>query len=754
MGTYRRHLWLPAVLLLAATAASAQPKQLTIDDIYDPQKKVAFGGHPAGGFVWIDGADYAWPQGTDPHGPVNWTKVDAATGRASPLFDPDRMQAALANLPGLTADDARAAAHSRSLVFDSAFGQALVTIADDLYVYGFAADRATRLTYAAGDERLGSFSPDGRLVAFVRDNNLFVVDVATARERPLTTDGADLVLNGRLDWVYEEEIYGRGKNQAYWWSPDSSRIAFLQIDDRPVSDFVTVDHIPYELNVEHWRYPLAGDPNPVARLAVVRTAGGDAQWIDTSRYSAADHFIVQVSWKPDSRSLSYAVQNRTQTWLDLNVADARSGESRTLLREAGKTWVDSNDMAPPTWLGDGSFLWLSERSGFKHAYHYAADGTLIGQVTSGRWELRELHGVDERSGWMYFSGTERSPIGGDVYRIRLNGTDLQRLSRTGGTHEATFSPTFAYYIDRLSDARTPPQVRLHAADGREVRVIDANPVTAMADYALSKPEFLQVRTRDGFEMEAELIRPPDFDPSRRYPVFQFTYGGPHAPMVHDAWGGETYMYHQLLAEHGIIVWICDNRTASGKGIESTWPLYHHFGELELRDIEDGLAWLKSQPWVDGSRIGLHGWSFGGFMTAYALTHSTSFAMGIAGGTVADWRDYDTVYTERYMGLPQENPDGYRASSPRWSAADLHGDLLLLHGVIDDNVHVQNTLQFAYELQHAQKRFEMMLYPKSRHGVTDPLLVKQMRTLMLRFTLSHLVEGQGGGDTRGTKSGGE
>jgi dipeptidyl-peptidase-4 len=278
---------------------------------------------------------------------------------------------------------------------------------------------------------------------------------------------------------------------------------------------------------------------------------------------------------------------------------------------------------------------------------------------------------------------------------------------------------------------------LHRSDGAMVRVIDENRVAALGDYNLSRPEFLQVGTRDGFVMEAMMIKPPDFDPSRRYPVYQFTYGGPHAPQVRNGWGGSQYMYHQLLAQKGIIVWICDNRTASGKGSESAWPLYRNLGELELRDIEDGVSWLKQQPYVDASRIGIHGWSYGGYMTSYALTHSTSFAMGIAGGPVTDWRDYDTVYTERYMGRPEENPEGYRKSSPRFFAANLHGALMLVHGTIDDNVHLANTIQFAYELQKAQKPFQLMLYPKSRHGVTDPALVKHLRSTMLDFVLEHL-----------------
>jgi len=327
-----------------------------------------------------------------------------------------------------------------------------------------------------------------------------------------------------------------------------------------------------------------------------------------------------------------------------------------------------------------------------------------------------------------------------VDRVKRDGSSLTRLSQTAGTHTAHFSPSFSYYTDDWSDVSTPPQLRLHKADGTEVRLIDEGKVPALAEYRLSKPEFVQVKTRDGFVMEAMMIKPPDFDPSRKYPVFQSLYAGPHAQTVRNVWGGNGNLYLQLLAQKGIIVWECDNRTASGKGAESTWPLFHNFGESELRDIEDGVAWLKKQPFVDGARIGLNGWSYGGFMTSYALTHSKSFAMGIAGGTVSDFRDYDSIYTERYMGLPQNNPDGYKKSSPRFAAKDLSGKLLLLHGLIDDNVHVQNTMQLSYELQKAGKPFEIMVYARSRHGVSDPQLVHHMRTLMFDFTMRTLQPG--------------
>jgi len=731
----RRFRLTAAIVVLFSGAAAAQQRTLTIGDIYDPSTRENFSGNVPADVAWIDGTHYATPR--NGNGGASWMSVDAASGSERPLYDAAKMEAALARLPGVGANEARRMARSRRLIFNRRYSAALLTIDADLYMYSFERDEAVRLTSSEGDEELPAFSPDGRLVAFIRHNDLYVVDTAGQRESRLTTDGAPKILNGILDWVYEEEIYGRGSRRAYWWSPDSSRVAFLRIDDTPVPTYVTVDDISYEQKVEHWDWPKAGDPNPVVTLGVVPAAGGSIRWVNTDSYPPGDRLIVGVGWAPDSRKIVYEVQNRIQSWLDLDTVDVSAGKTSTVLRETSKAFIDPGDYQPPTWLNDGSFLWLSDTSGWKHVYHYSAGGTLIKQVTSGKWELRTLHGIDPATGWIYFSGTERSHIGGDVYRVKLDGSGFERLSKTPGTHTARFSPAFAYYVDSWSDVTTPTQMRLHRSDGSEVRVIDENKVAALGRYTLAKPEFLQVATRDGFLMEAMMIRPPDFDPSRRYPVYQFTYAGPHNPQVRNAWRGSEGMYHQLLAQNGIIVWICDNRSASGKGAESTWQMYRNAGELELRDIEDGLAWLTRQPYVDASRVGIHGWSYGGFMTSYALTHSTRFVMGIAGGTVSDWRDYDTVYTERYMGLPGDNPEGYRKSSPRWAARDLHGALLLVHGAIDDNVHVSNTMQFAYELQKAQKPFQMMLYPKARHGVTDPAQVMHLRTAMLAFVLEHL-----------------
>ncbi|HZH31656.1 MAG TPA: S9 family peptidase [Pyrinomonadaceae bacterium] len=709
---------------------------LTIDDLYDPVKRVNFSGTTPSPRWLKDGKTYLVAGDASKPGTPRLLRVNAATGDTSAFFDAAKMESALDALPGMSTEDARRLAGRTNYQLNPAQTGALLNHANDLFYYEFGAERAWRLTNSPDEEVGETFSPDGRMVSYVRGNNIYIVDLAGQKERALTSDGSPKILNGRLDWVYQEELYGRGNFEGYWWSPDSNMIAYLRLDETPVHEFTVVDHIPVRQELETTPYPKAGDPNPVVKLGIVNASGGATRWADTYKYLPGDLLIARVGWTPDSRRVIFHAQDREQKYLDLNHANASDGKTTTLFRETTKTWVEAKDNNP-RYLKDGSFLWLSDRNGWQHLYHYAADGRLLRQVTDGKWEIRSIEGVDETKGFVYFTGTEHSHIAPNAYRIRLDGTGQTRLTQGEGSHRVDFNPTFTHYVHYWSDINTPQQVRLFDANGKLVRVLAENKVAALAQYKLGKAELMQVKTRDGFTMEAMMIRPPDFDPSKKYPVMSFTYSGPQAPQVRNAWGGGGYLWHQMLAQKGYIVWICDNRTASNKGVESAWGVYRNFGELELRDLEDGVSWLKTQPYVDGSRIGIWGWSYGGFMTSYALTHSQSFKVGIAGGSVTDWRDYDSIYTERYMGTPQNNPEGYRKASPLHNARDLHGKILLIHGLMDDNVHVQNTIQFAYELQKAGKPFQLMLYPKSRHGVTDPLLVKHMRQMMTDFIVQNL-----------------
>jgi dipeptidyl-peptidase-4 len=723
------------LIVLRAGSVLAQDKLLTIDDIFDPGKKVNFSGTTPN-IRWLkDGRHYLLANDAMKKDLPRLQKIDAVTGEATPFLNTAKMQAAFMALGGVTEQDAKQLANRGSYQWNNEETAALINWNNDLFYYELDSDKAVRVTNNAEEEVGETFSPNDRMLGFVRSNNIFIYDLATQRERRLTTDGSPKILNGRLDWVYQEELYGRGNFEAYWWSPDSTKLAYLRLDENPVHEFTVVDHIPYQQALEVTPYPEAGDPNPVVQLGVLNAAGGATRWVDTYKYQPSDLLIVRVSWTPDSRKVVYQAQNREQTFLDLNSAASDDGKSATVFRETSKAWVEAIDN--PTWLKDGSFLWQSARNGWTHLYHYAQDGKLLHQVTDGKWEVRSIDGVDEDKGLVYFSGTEHSHIASQTYRVKLDGSGMTRLTPGEGSHQVALSPAANLFIDKWSDFNTPTQTRLYDADGKLLRVIAENKVAALKEYKLGTAELLQVKTRDGFAMEAMMIKPPDFDATKKYPVLEFTYSGPHAPQVKNSWGGSAYMWHQMMAQKGYIIWILDNRTASGKGAESEWLVYKNFGELEMRDLEDGITWLKSQPYVDGSRIGIWGWSYGGFMTSYALTHSQSFKMGISGGTVSDWRNYDSIYTERYMLTPQNNLEGYKKSSPVTSAKDLHGKLLLIHGAIDDNVHVQNTVQFVYELQKAGKQFQMMLYPKSRHGVTDPLLVKHLRQMMTDYVLANL-----------------
>jgi len=729
----------------AASGPAAPPagdrKRVSLDDLYDPLNPVDFNGHPPKGFVWTDD-DHFLVLRTDPKTKRGeWKTIDSATGKEDTFGDPAAAKKAIMTATGVKEGEAAQLAQLDPARMTADHGALLFSTRKDLYVWEAKSDKVVRLTNTPdAAEEEPSFSPDGKRVAFVRGNDLYVCDIDPPAERRLTRDGSASVLNGRLDWLYQEEVYGRGNFRGYWWSPDSDEIAFLQLDEKGVPLWTLVDDVPGSPAIESGPYPRAGEENPKARLGIVAATRAEVHWVDLMKYALSEPLVVDVTWLDETR-VSFQIQDREQSWLELVSASSSETTPKTLLREESKTWINPN--GPPKRLHDGSYLWFSERSGWKHLYHYSAAWELIGPVTQGEWEARTLDGVDEAQGWVYFSGTQASAIENQVYRVRLDGHSQQRLTQRPGTHNAVFSPHCQRFTDTWSDLWTPPQVRLHGPDGSELRVIDENPVPALAEYALARPELVKVKARDGFTMDAIVLKPLDFDGQHRYPVYQHTYAGPHAPQVRNAWGAGAGMFGQLLAARGIVVWVCDNRSASGQGQVSEATCYQRFGESELADIEDGLSWIKSQLWVDAAHIGIGGWSFGGFMTSYALTHSKTFCMGIAGGSVTDWHNYDSIYTERYMRLPKNNEKGYDETSVVKAARDLHGALLLIHGAMDDNVHPANSRQLAHELQKEQKPFQQMFYAGQRHGISDPKLVRHWRQTALDFIERHLLGKRGG-----------
>ena len=575
-------------------------------------------------------------------------------------------------------------------------------------------------------------SPDGRYVSFVRDHNLWLVNLADGKERAITQGGTEEIRKGELDWVYPEEL---DIKTAYWWAPDSSAIAYLEMDERKVSRYPLVDFSSPSGEVEMERYPAAGGANPIVRVFVAVLSGGEPRAMDTG--AETDVYIPRVNWLTDSRHLGIQRLNRTQTTLDLLIANIATGKSHAALSENDPNWINLSDDL--FFLKDGKrFLWSSERSGYRHLYLYDVGGKQLAQLTKGDWEVAAVDGVDEKNGLVYFAATEKSPLERQIYRVALDGSAFARLTKEDGTHAAVLAPNASAFLDTSSSAGGPPRQDLYRADGSRIAAINENKVSELVDYHLSPVEFVSVKTRDGVQLNASILKPPDFQPQKKYPVLVYTYGGPHSQVVRNAWGGATFLWHELMAQKGFIIFSVDNRGSAGRGHAFETPLHFRLGAQELSDQRDGVRYLKSLPYVDANRIGIWGWSYGGHMTLHAMFEAgDDFKAGFAGGPVTDWRYYDSIYTERYLGLPQKNEKGYQDSSPVKYAAQLKGKLLIAHGTGDDNVHFANTLSVINDLIEAGKYVEVLAFPGRGHGVSDPPARRVLMQRVTQFFLDNL-----------------
>lgn len=698
----------PALAQRARTADAARSgagEKFITHELLQGRDRPDFDGAYARGLSWLDDDHYL----EERRGRTE--RVHAVTGESSPLYDLAAVKDALAKAEGIGAEAESLAGRLRSFSDDRTWAR--FAHGETEWAYCFSAGRAVELFRRDGLREIG-FSPRAGFVSYVRDNNVHVFDLAKGESRALTGDGSAMLLNGVLDWVYQEEVYGRGDWRAYWWSADDRYVAYLQLDERPVPAHTLIDHIAVPQRLETERYPHAGEPNPKVRLGIVPAGGGAPVWADLGQYGDEDILIVRVAWSPDHKVM-FQVQDREQRWLDLNEADPESGRVRTLVREKSPAWVNVLDQ--PRWLSDGRFLWRSERDGYAHLYLYSRAGELLQRLTRGPWDVSSVHGADEKGGWVYFNGTRESAIQTHAYRARLDGEGApQRLTEPGLSHAAVFNPSLTRFIDTFGNLHTPPKVRLLDADGTPTRWISENKTDALGEYTLGESRFLEIATPDNATLDAHLILPPDYQPGRRYPVVCKVYAGPASPTVSDRWRGTRYLGDQALATRGYIVWYCDPRSARGEGAVNAWHAYKRLGEAELADIETGVRWLIDEGYADPERVAIQGGSYGGYIVCYALTHSKMFKLGIAAYPVTDWRHYDSIYTERYMQTPQNNPEGYKRSSALEAADDLHGRLLIYHGMMDDNVHLHNTLLFIDRLQRAGKQFDLMLYPLDRHGI--------------------------------------
>ncbi|HTU99713.1 MAG TPA: DPP IV N-terminal domain-containing protein, partial [Luteitalea sp.] len=587
-------------------------------------------------------------------------------------------------------------------------------VSGDLWFVDVAGRSARRLTQTPGVEQTPTLSPDGRQVAFTRAGNLYTVDVASGLERQLTVDGSDTILNGYASWVYFEEILGRASAyRAFWWSPDSARLAFLRFDDGPVPVFPIYWADGQHGKLEQQRYPKAGDPNPFVRVGAVAATGGNVTWMQFP--PQADHYLAWLSWTADSQKVFIQWMNREQDTIRVLHGDPRSGAVTPLFEEKQSSWVSwFEDLTP---LANGDLLVRSDVDGWDHLYLHGADGTRKRQLTSGEWRVRDILHVDEAAGTVLVlaqPGAIGSTWNNEVRRVRLDGSGTDVISKTPGTYQVRVSPDGTQFLATRSSATEPASLSLFRADGTLVRDVASARGTAAATYAWGRTELFTIPSGDGFDLPALWVLPPDFDKKKTYPVMINVYGGPDAGTVRNTWASTAAHYW---AQRGVIWMALDHRGSGHHGKKGTALMHRVLGKWEMHDYGKAAEWLRTQPFVAKDRIAITGGSYGGYTTLMALTNAApAFNLGLSNAPVSDWRLYDSVYTERYMDRPAENPEGYKAGAVLTWADRYVGGLRLTHGTIDDNVHMQNSMQVVDWLTEHDKPFELMVYPDSRHGV--------------------------------------
>ncbi len=599
----------------------------------------------------------------------------------------------------------------------------------DYFIYDITAKSLVKLADYKVQEP--TFSPDGTKIAYAYQNNLYVYDLGSKKHTQITTDGKkNAVINGITDWVYEEEF---AFVRAFDWNAAGDKIAFIRFDETNVPEF-SMDMYNQGLyptqNV--FKYPKAGEKNSDVSLHICDVKAASAKKINLDKYN--DFYIARIEWTNEANTLSAQVLNRHQNNLDLLFVDGNSGATKVVLNEKDKAYVDVTDNL--TFLKDNSFIWTSEKDGFNHIYHYDKNGKLKNQVTKGKWEVTAYYGFDEKAGTIYFQSTENGSINRDVYSVKLNGSGKKRLSAQTGTNGATFSPNFQYFINSYSSAKNAPKHTLHETKtGKLIKTIVSNEAleAKLAKYDLPTKEFSEITTEKGHKLNSWMIKPKDFDPNKKYPVFMFQYSGPGSQQVDNNWNSTDDYWFMMLAQQGYIVACVDGRGTGFKGAEFKKCTQKELGKFEVEDQIDAAKLFGTYSYVDKSRIGIFGWSYGGFMASNCIFQGADvFKTAIAVAPVTSWRYYDSIYTERYMQTPQENAGGYDNNSPINHVSKLKGNFLLIHGTADDNVHVQNTMKMIEALVQANKQFDWAIYPDKNHGIYGGKTRLQLYTKMTNF----------------------
>jgi dipeptidyl-peptidase-4 len=611
---------------------------------------------------------------------------------------------------------------SKNLVFKSNFRPIYRKSGiSDYYVYNL---QSKQLKQAAKDARTAELSPDGKKVGVERKGNMFVYDFATGKEKQLTSDatGENAIFNGHFDWVYEEEF---GQPQAWNWSPDNKYIAYWQFDERKVPDFEMTNFEGHHSDIVHFHVPLVGDENASVRIGVADVTTGKKIWLKPEE--TGDFYIPRIYWTSNPDILAVMTLNREQNHMKLYFFNVKTGEHHVVLEEKNTSWVavfdfytDVNDMV---YFPEKSkeFFWVSDRSGYYHIYRYSYNGKLINQVTKGDWDMIKVTGIDPKTKNIYYLSAETSGLAQEFYSINFDGSGKKKLSRTDGFHSINMSPDTKYYIDSYSNITTPTHVSLFDNTGKQLKELEDNKAVSdfLNTHAYAAPELFKVKTTDGLTLDAYMIKPFNFDASKKYPVVFTVYGGPESHSIYNKFSANGWQ--QWLAQNGYIVVDVNNRGISNYGSKFLKAGYKQLGKYESADFAETAQYMNSLPFVDKGNIAIMGTSYGGYATVYTLlNHPGVFKAGIANSAVTDWRLYDNIYTERYMGLSKENKAGYDKSSALTAAGNLQDKLLLIHSMSDDNVHPANTMQLLTALTTAGKDADLRIYPKGAHGAAYDL----------------------------------
>lgn len=583
----------------------------------------------------------------------------------------------------------------------------------EYFVYDFSSKKLMRLS-KKGAQRLASFSPDGSKVAFMRDNNLFIKDLTTGKEQQFTNDGeVNKIINGAPDWVYEEEF---SFNKAYEWAPDGQSIAFIRFDETKVKEYEMTIYGDLYPKKYKYKYPKAGEDNSVVSVHIYDLASGKTKTMDIG--SNTDIYIPRIKWTHDPKTLSIQRLNRLQNNWEILLADIQTGTTNVLYSERNRYYVDITDNLIFLKNNKG-FIFTSEKDGYNQIYYYNMQGKLVRKLTKGNYDVTELFGLDEKKSILYFQAAYSSPLNREVMSVDISTAKSKVISTKEGTNYAQFSSDFKYFVNTFSDANTPPYITVHKSNGSLLYLIEDNKIfkKLMSEYGYAPKSFFKIKTENDIELNAWMIKPLDFDSTKLHPVLMYIYGGPGSQTVKNSWGWFNLMWFEMLAQKGFIVVSVDNRGTGARGEEFKKSTYLQLGKLETIDQINANKYLGSLPYIDARRIGVFGWSYGGYMSTLCMTKGAAFfKTGIAVAPVTNWRYYDNIYTERFMRTPQENADGYDSNSPIAHTAKLKGNYLLIHGTADDNVHIQNSMDLINSLLKNNKQFDMQFYPNSDHSI--------------------------------------